>query len=101
MTPAEIAARLTPAQRRALCILPADGAPAIWTGRGEANWNRRGWKWNIAAVLRRHGLICQWVPLSALSHEIHPEARVAVDCYALSELGQAVRAIIEQEDSRG
>ena len=100
--PAAIARRLSPAQRRALMILPADGAPAIWTGRGPESWTRRGWAWNVAASLQKRGLVSQWTPLrpyrspfhSDIRVDVHPAAQMHVDCYALSPLGLSVRAAL-------
>ncbi len=82
MTPAEIAARLTPAQKRALLWLPGDGEP-----RTRRNWReivpRRDVLWRLCEL----GLAAEWE-----SQQARP-----LFAYSLTDFGQAVRAIVEQE----
>lgn len=75
MTPAEIARRLTPAQRRALLWLPGDGSGRT-LGRSAPPVLVREW-------LRAMGLM----QLNHLNHR------------HLTSLGAAVRRIIEQEQT--
>ncbi len=77
MTPEQIAARLTPAQRKALLWLPGDGSatPPIHT---DPNTPRRDVRHRLRAA--------------HLAQFAHGSA------YCLTQLGQAVRAIVEKED---
>lgn len=76
MTPAEIAARLTPAQRRALLWLPADGSQRKRVLGKPPSYQ--------AMFLLRPSLA----------------EDVEFEIYRLTPLGQQVRALVAQEDAQ-
>lgn len=83
MTPAEIAARLTPAQKRALLWLPIDGS----VSSTRCHWSHTG---SMVWLAGR----------CAAEKHIVGENGPGNDCrWRLTPLGQAVRAIVEQESA--
>jgi hypothetical protein len=81
MTPAEIAAKLTPAQKRALLWLPADGSGRNNRGAGRP---RADIQWRLK--FHRAG---QMIEQKFIAY--------CGDVVRLTPLGLAVRAIIEQK----
>lgn len=91
MTPAEIAARLTPARRRALLWLPGDGSAQSTV---YANHTYGLWSYQLAQACRR------MVQLG-LVHRTAASSTTPRIMWNLTPLGLAVRAVLETEQSDG
>lgn len=113
MTPAEVAARLTPAQKRALLWLPGDGQPRMgWpvtAGTERALLRMRlVARWRVCRSVedaRKRGAYAPWQPDEPSStfdaHSVTvPKHHFGAGVFRAVD-GLAVRAVLEKEDSRG
>jgi len=96
VTPAEIARRLTPAQRQILALLPTAYGNDAFRTKGRTGVGHPG-AWTVCRELRAHGL----VTLDESDAPIFPNRTLGIGWAWLTEQGAPVRAIIEQEARDG
>ncbi len=91
-TPAEVARRLSPAQKQILELLPRAYGNDAFATAGKCGVGHNG-AWQVCRELRADGL----VELDESEMPIFPNKSMGIGWANLTPLGLAVRAVLEQE----
>lgn len=95
MTPAEIARRLTPAQRQILALIPTAYGNDAFRTRGRTGVGHSG-VWAVCRELAADGLVA----LDESDLPILPDRTMGIGWASLTPLGQQVRAVLAREEAQ-